>query len=105
MIPSLVQQITAACMPRTAEHSSRSSPRRARRENILMMMLGRNVFAADLARHYKKSLTMVQEDMQSLAESGYAVSFMSEDGRYKRRMWSLTKSGIQRAKTLKEMSE
>lgn len=44
MIPSMLQQITAACMPRPAE---RPSPRKLRQENILMLMLGRNVCAAD----------------------------------------------------------
>ena len=102
MIPSIVDQLTAATR---APKPDSTSPRRARRENILVLMLGKNVYAADLARHYKKSLTMIQEDLQSIADDGHAVSWVSDDARYRRRLWGLTKHGIQRAKELKEMSE
>ena len=66
MIPSLVQQITAACMPRPAE---RPSPRKLRQENILMLMLGRNVTALDLSRHQKKSLRMIADDLRELIDA------------------------------------
>ena len=102
MIPTLFQQITAACMPRPA---ARPSPRKLRQENILMLMLGRNVCAADMARHYKKSLTALTQDLREIQDEGYAFSFRSNDGHYKRTLYSLTKSGILRAKQLKEMSE
>ena len=102
MIPSLVQQITAAARP---EPTCRANPRRERIENILMLMLGRNVSAADMARHYKKSLTALTEDLREIEAKGYAFSFRSSDGHYKRTLYSLTKSGILRAKQLKEMSD
>ena len=102
MIPSLVQQITAAASP---TQTYRANPRRERMENILMLMLGRNVSAADMARHYKKSSATLQEDLSELADEGYAFSFMSTVGGGRRRLYSLTKSGLIRAKQLKEMSE
>lgn len=102
MIPSLVQQITAAARP---AQTYRANPRRERMENILTLMLGRNVCAADMARHYKKSLTALTEDLRELKDEGYAFSFRSNDGHYKRTLYSLTKSGMLRAKQLKEMSE
>ena len=102
MIPSLVQQITAACMPRPAE---RPSPRKLRQENILMLMLGRNASATDMARHYKKSLSALTQDLRELQDDGYLFSFRSNDGHYKRTLYSLTKAGMLRAKQLKEMTE
>ncbi len=102
MIPSMLQQITAAARPAP---SYRANPKRERKENILMMMLGRNVSAADMARHYKKSLTALTEDLRELQDEGYAFSFRSNDGHYKRTLYSLTKAGMLRAKQLKEMSE
>ena len=102
MIPSLVQQITAAASP---AQTYRANPRRERMENILMLMLGRNVCAADMARHYKKSLTALTEDLRELQDEGYAFSFRSSDGHYKRTLYSLTKAGVLRAKHLKEMSD
>ena len=102
MIPSMIQQITAAARPAP---SYRANPKRERKENILMMMLGRNVSAADMARHYKKSLTALTEDLRELQDEGYAFSFRSNDGHYKRTLYSLTKAGVLRAKQLKEMSE
>ena len=102
MIPSIVQQIAAAARP---EPTYRSNPRRERMENILMLMLGRNVSAADMARHYKKSLTALTEDLRELQDEGYAFSFRSNDGHYKRTLYSLTKAGMLRAKQLQEMSE
>lgn len=102
MIPTLFQQITAAARP---EPTYRANPRRERMENILMLMLGRNVSAADMARHYKKSLTALTQDLRELQDEGYAFSFRSNDGRYKRTLYSLTKAGMLRAKQLKDMSE
>ena len=102
MIPSMVQQITAAARP---EPTYRANPRRERMENILMLMLGRNVSAADMARHYKKSLTALTEDLRELKDEGYAFSFRSNDGHYKRTLYSLTKAGMLRAKRLKDMSD
>ena len=102
MIPTLFQQITAAARP---DPTYRANPRRERMENILMLMLGRNVSAADMARHYKKSLTALTQDLREIQDEGYAFSFRSNDGHYKRTLYSLTKSGILRAKQLKEMSE
>ena len=102
MIPSLVQQIAAAARPTP---TYRANPKRERMENILMLMLGRNVCAADMARHYKKSLTALTEDLREIEAKGYAFSFRSSDGHYKRTLYSLTKSGILRAKQLKEMSD
>ena len=102
MIPSIVQQITAAARP---VPSARPNPRRERMENILMLMLGRNVSAADMARHYKKSLTALTQDLRELQDEGYAFSFRSNDGHYKRTLYSLTKAGMLRAKQLKEMSD
>ena len=102
MIPTLFQQITAAARP---VPSARPNPKSERKENILMLMLGRNVSAADMARHYKKSLTALTEDLRELQDEGYAFSFRSNDGHYKRTLYSLTKAGMLRAKQLKEMSE
>ena len=62
MIPSLVQQITAAC----PEPTYRANPRRERMENILMLMLGRNASATDMARHYKKSMSALTQDLREL---------------------------------------
>ena len=102
MIPSLVQQITAACMPRPAE---RPSPRKLRKENILMLMLGRNVTALDLSRHYKKSLRMIADDLREMIDDEYVFAFSPSGEGYRSRMYSLTKAGVDRAKRLKEMSE
>ena len=65
MIPSIVHQITAACMPRPAE---RPSPRKLRQENILMLMLGRNVTTMELMRHQKKSRRMISDDLAEMIE-------------------------------------
>ncbi len=102
MIPSLVQQITAACMPRPAE---RPSPRKLRQENILMLMLGRNVTALDLSRHQKKSLRMIADDLRELIDAGHVLAYSPTGEQYRGRMYTLTKPGIERAKRLKEMSE
>ncbi len=102
MIPSMLDQVIAAARPAP---SYRANPKRERKENILMMMLGRNVSAADMARYYKKSLTALTEDLRELQDEGYAFSFRSNDGHYKRTLYSLTKAGMLRAKQLKEMSE
>ncbi len=102
MIPSLVQQITAACMPRPAE---RPSPRKLRQENILMLMLGRNVTALYLSRHQKKSLRMIADDLREMIDAGHVFAFSPAGDQYRGRMYSLTKAGIDRAKRLKEMSE
>ena len=102
MIPSLVQQITAACMPRPAE---RPSPRKLRQENILLLMLGRNVTAIDLSRHQKKSLRMIADDLREMTEAGHVIAYSPKGDQYRGRMYSLTKAGIDRAKRLKEMSE
>ncbi len=102
MIPSLVQQITAACMPRPAE---RPSPRKLRQENVLMLMLGRNVTALDLSRHQKKSLRMIADDLREMIDAGHVFAFSPAGDQYRGRMYSLTKAGIDRAKRLKEMSE
>ena len=72
MIPSLVQQITAACIPR---HAERPSPRKLRQENILMLMLGRNVTALDLSRHQKKSLRMIADDLRELIDAGHVLAY------------------------------
>ena len=103
MIPSMLQQITAACMPRPA---ARPSPRKLRQENILMLMLGRNVTTTELMRHQKKSRRMISEDLAEMVEAGHVVAF-SPTGSvdYRSRMYTLTKPGIERAKRLKEMSE
>ena len=103
MTPTLFQQITAACMPRPAE---RPSPRKLRQENILMLMLGRNVTTLDLMRHQKKSRRMISDDLTAMIEAGHGFAF-SADGSVdcRSRMYSLTKAGIERARRLKEMSE
>ena len=103
MIPSLVQQITAACMPRPAE---RPSPRKLRQENILMLMLGRNVTTLELMRHQKKSRRAIADDLHEMIEAGHVLSFNPPGSvDYRSRMYSLTKAGIERAKRLKEMSD
>ena len=102
MIPSLVQQITAACMPRPAE---RPSPRKLRQENILMLMLGRNVTTLALMRHQKKSRRMISDDLAEMIEAGHVIAYSPAGEQYMGRMYSLTKAGIDRAKRLKEMSE
>ena len=103
MIQSMLQQITAACMPRPAE---RPSPRKLRQENILMLMLGRNVTTLELMRHQKKSRRMISDDLTEMIEAGHVFAF-SADGSVdcRSRMYSLTKAGIDRAKRLKEMSD
>ena len=104
MIPSIVHQITSACMPRPAE---RPSPRKLRQENILMLMLGRNVTTLELMRHQKKSRRMISDDLAEMIEAGhvFAFSVASSSIDYRSRMYSLTKAGIDRAKRLKEMSD
>lgn len=102
MIPSMLDQVIAAARPAP---SYRANPKRERKENILMLMIDRNVCAAALGRHYKKSSATLQEDLSELADEGYAFSFMSTVGGGRRRLYSLTKSGLIRAKQLKEMSE
>ena len=102
MIPSLVQQITSACMPRPAE---RPSPRKLRQENILMLMLGRNVTALDMSRHQKKSLRMIADDLREMIDAGHVFAYSPAGEQCRGRMYSLTKAGIDRAKRLKEMSE
>ena len=102
MIPTLFQQITAACMPRP---SARPSPRKLRQENILMLMLGRNVTALDMSRHHKKSLRMIADDLREMIDAGHVIAFSPTGEQYRGRMYSLTKAGIDRAKRLKDMSE
>ena len=102
MIPSIVHQITAACMPRPAE---RPSPRKLRQENILMLMLGRNVTALDLSRHQKKSLRMIADDLREMIDAGHVIAYSPTGEQYRGRMYSLTKAGIDRARRLKEMSD
>ena len=102
MIPSIVDQLTSACMPRPAE---RPSPRKLRQENILMLMLGRNVTALDLSRHQKKSLRMIADDLREMIDAGHVIAYSPAGEQYRGRMYSLTKAGIDRAKRLKEMSE
>ena len=102
MIPSLVQQITAACMPRPAE---RPSPRKLRQENIMMLMLGRNVTTLELMRHQKKSRRMISDDLAEMIDAGHVFAYNPAGEQYRVRMYSLTKAGIDRAKRLKEMSE
>ena len=102
MIPSLVQQITAACMPRPAE---RPSPRKLRQDNILMLMIGRNVTAIDMSQHQKKSLRMIADDLREMIDAGHVIAYSPAGEQYRGRMYSLTKAGIDRAKRLKEMSE
>ena len=102
MIPSLVQQITAACMPRPAE---RPSPRKLRQENILLLMLGRNVTTLELMRHQKKSRRMISDDLTEMIEAGHVFAFSPAGEQHMGRMYSLTKAGIDRAKRLKEMSD
>ena len=103
MIPTLFQQITAACMPR---HAERPSPRKLRQENILMLMLGRNVTTLELMRHQKKSRRITSGDLAAMIEAGHVFAF-SADGSVdcRSRMYSLTKAGIDREKRLKEMSD
>ena len=102
MIPSMIQQITAACMPRPAE---RPSPRKLRQENILMLMLGRNVTALDLSRHQEKSMRMIARDLREMFDAGHVFAYSPAGAQHRGRMYSLTKAGIDRAKRLKEMSE
>ena len=102
MLPSMIQQITAASMPRPAE---RANPRKLRQENILMMMLGRNLTALDLSRHYKKSLRMIADDLREMIDDQHVFAFSQSGEGYRSRMYSLTKPGVERAKRLKEMSE
>ena len=102
MIPSIVHQIISACMPRTAE---RPSPRKLRQENILMLMLGRNVTALDMSRHQKKSLRMIADDLREMIDAGHVLAYSPTGEQYSGRMYTLTKAGIDRAKRLKEMSE
>ena len=102
MIPTLFQQITAACMPRPAE---RPSPRKLRQENTLMLMLGRNVTALDLSRHQIKSLRMIADDLREMIDAGHVIAYSPAGEQYRGRMYSLTKAGIDRAKRLKEMSD
>ena len=102
MIPSMLQQITAACMPRPAE---RPSPRKLRQENILMLMLGRNVTTLELMRHQKKSRRMISDDLTEMIEAGHVFAFSPAGEQHMGRMYSLTKAGVERAKRLKEMSD
>lgn len=102
MLPSMIQQITAASPPRPAE---RANTRKLRQENILMMMLGRNVTALDLSRHQKKSLRMIADDLRELIDAGHVLAYSPTGEQYRGRMYTLTKPGIERAKRLKEMSE
>lgn len=104
MIPSLVQQITAACMPRPTE---RQSPRKLRQENILIMLLmtGTNMRARDISQRQKKSLRTVVNDLRELVDAGHVCSYSPSGVEHRGRMYSLTKPGIERAKQLKEMSE
>ena len=102
MTPTLFQQITAACMPRPAE---RPSPRKLRQENILMLMLGRNVTTLELMRHQKKSLGTIADDLREMIDAGHVFAYSPAGEQYRGRMYSLTKAGIDRARRLKEMSE
>ena len=102
MIPSLVQQITAAALP---VPSARPSPRKLRQENILLLMLGRNVTTLELMRHQKKSQRIISGDLAGMVDAGHVFAFRPNDGRYKRTLYSLTNAGVIRAKQLKEMSE
>ena len=102
MIPTLFQQITAACMPRPAE---RPSPRKLRQENILMLMLGRNVTTLELMRHQKKSRRITSGDLAAMIDAGHVFAYSPAVEQYRGRMYSLTKTGIDRAKRLKEMSD
>ena len=102
MTPTLFQQITAACMPRPAE---RPSPRKLRQENILMLMLWRNVTAIDLSRHQKKSLSTIADDLREMIDAGHVLAYSPTGEQYRGRMYSLTKAGVERAKRLKVMSD
>ena len=103
MIPSMIQQITAAARP---EPTYRANPRRERMENILMLMLGRNVTTLELMRHQKKSRRMISDDLAEMIEAGHVFAFSAAGSvDCRSRMYSLTKAGIDRAKRLKEMSE
>lgn len=102
MIPTLFQQITAAARP---VPPARPSPSKLRQENILMMMLGRNLTALDLSRHYKKSLRMIADDLREMIDDQYVFAFSPSREGYRSRMYSLTKAGVDRAKRLKGMSE
>lgn len=102
MIPTLFQQITAAARP---VPPARPSPRKLRQENILMLMLGRNVTALDLSRHQKKSLRMIADDLRELIDAGHVLAYSPTGEQYRGRMYTLTKPGIERARRLKEMSE
>lgn len=103
MIPTLFQQITAAARP---VPPARPSPRKLRQENILMLMLGRNVTTLELMRHQKKSRRAIADDLHEMIEAGHVLSFNPPGSvDYRSRMYSLTKAGMLRAKQLKEMSE
>ena len=102
MIPTLFQQITAACMPRPAE---RRGPRKLRQENIMMLMLGRNVTTLELMRHQKKSMRMIADDLREMIDAGHVIAYSPAGEQYRGRMYTLTKPGIERARRLKEMSE
>ena len=102
MIPSTLQQIISACMPRPAE---RPSPRKLRQENTLMLMLGRNVTTLELMRHQKKSRRMIGDDLAEMIEAGHVIAYSPAGEQYRGRMYTLTKPGIERARRLKEMSE
>ena len=84
MIPSLVQQITSACMPRPAE---RPSPRKLRQENILMLMLGRNVTTLELMRNQKKSRRMISDDLAEMIEDDGKIRVTCE---YCSRVYAMT---------------
>jgi len=103
MIPSMLQQVATigAYVPMTAKPSVRQE----RMENILMLMMGRNVFVGEFARHFGKSESAINEDLKELADEGYTFSWRQSDGKTTRRMWSLTESGVLRARKLKEMSD
>ena len=101
MIPSLLQQVATigAYVPMTAKPSVRQE----RMENVLMLMLGRNVFTRELAQHFGRSDSRLNEDLKELADEGYTFSWQQPVGKTTRRMWSLTESGVLRARKLKEM--
>lgn len=103
MIPSLLQQVATigAYVPMTAKPTVRQE----RMENILMLMMGRNVYAVELSQRFGKSCTAINKDLKELADEGYTFSWRQSDGKTTRRMWSLTESGVLRARKLKEMSD
>jgi len=78
----MIQQITAASLPRPAE---RANTRKLRQENILMMMLGRNLTALDLSRHHKKSLRMIANDLREMIDDQYVFAFSPSGGSYRSR--------------------